>query len=65
MTESEAAIVMAYTGYVIGNHQKFHEYIEKILGRSVYTHEFYFLEEEIREKSKNDFINLKITKDEK
>ena len=34
------------------------EYIEKIIGRPIFSHEIGFLEKEIKEKSKADFIAL-------
>ena len=63
MTDREKAIVMAYTGVAMLNGEKFsifHEYIEKILGRPVWTHELAIesVWNEIKEKSKNDFIEI-------
>lgn len=62
MTKHEAAIVTAYTGFVIGNFGDAHEYIEKIMGRPVWTHEMANEEiaREIRKKSKADFIAIKV-----
>lgn len=60
MTKKEAAIVSAYTGILIGEFSDLHEYIEKILCRPVFTHELSDkkLCVEIKEKSKQDFINI-------
>ena len=61
MTDKEKAIVMAYTGACMLNGDKFnifHKYIKDIMGRPVYTHKIAFLENEIKESSKNDFIKL-------
>lgn len=61
MTDEEKAIVMAHTGVCMLTEDKFHifhEYVEKLMGRPVYTLELGFLEDEIKEKSKNDFIKL-------
>lgn len=61
MTDREKAIVMAYTGACMltgDKFQIFHKYVEDIMGRSVWTHEIGFLENEIKEKSKADFIAL-------
>ena len=61
MTKRECAIVMAYTGICMltgENFSIFHEYIEEKLGRPVHTHELPELKEEIKEKSKDDFLNL-------
>lgn len=61
MTNEEKAIVMAYTGVCMLTGTKFHifhEYVEKLMGRPVYTHELGFLADEIKEKAKDDFIKL-------
>lgn len=63
MTDREKAIIMAYTGISMLTGDKFsifHEYIEDILGRSVWTHELadHDVWEEIKEKSKSDFLKL-------
>ncbi len=61
MTDREKAIVMAYTGIVMlnGNEFKiFHEYVEEIMGRPVQTIEMGFLSDEIKEKSKADFLAI-------
>ena len=62
MTSKEAAIVTAYTGIFVGNFPAFHEYVEKLLNRPVWTHEFANKElmEEIKDKAKNDFISLTV-----
>ena len=63
MTDREKAIVMAHTGICMLTREKygvFHAYIEDIMGRPVYTHELatQSISEEIKEKSRNDFIKL-------
>ncbi len=63
MTDREKAIIMAYTGISMLTGDKFsvfHKYIEDILGRSVWTHELadHAVWEEIKEKSKSDFLEL-------
>lgn len=62
MTVKEAAIVTAYTGYLIGDFNEAHKYIEDVMGRPVFTHEMassiFF--NELREKCKNDFISIKV-----
>ena len=61
MTDKEKAIVMAYTGacmLVEDKFQIFHKYVEKLMGRPVYTHELGFLADTIKEKAKDDFIRL-------
>lgn len=54
MTDKEKAIVMAYTGTCMLIEDKFnifHEYVEKLMGRPVYTHELGFLADEIKERA--------------
>jgi hypothetical protein len=63
MTDKEKAIVMAYTGKCMLTEEKFHifhEYIEEIMGRPVFTHELADknVSAEIKEKAKADFIAL-------
>jgi len=61
MTNRECAIVMAYTGISMLQGEKlkyFYDYVSEILGEPVWTHEFYIRADEIKEKSKTDFIRL-------
>lgn len=60
MTKREAAIVSAYTGYLIGEFSDFQAYAEEILGRPVFTHELPNIADELKEKSKKDFMSIKI-----
>ena len=60
MTKREAAIISAYTGYLIGEFSDFQAYAEEILGRPVFTHEFPSIADELKEKSKKDFMSIKI-----
>lgn len=64
MTKQEAAIVSAYTGISLGYFSDMHEYVEKILGRPVWTHEFASKEltKQIKDKSKQDFCSISIEK---
>lgn len=67
MTDKEKAIVMAFTGTCMLAGDKFsifHKYIEDIMGRPVYTHEFPYIADEIRKKSEADFIALCENKDD-
>ena len=54
------AIVGAYTGFLCGNFSDMHEYIEKIMGRPVFTHEMADkkIADLIKEKATSDFIRL-------
>ena len=61
MTDKEKAIVMARTGICMLTEDKFqvfHKYIENVMGRPIMTHEIGFLADEIKEKTKSDFIAL-------
>lgn len=60
MTLQERLIVSAYTGTLMCDMDKLHEYIEKVLGRPVFTHELadHSVWEEIKNKVKPDFLAL-------
>lgn len=63
MTDREKAIVMAYTGVCMlagDKLQIFHKYVEDIMGKPIWTHEMgdKAVVDEIKEKSKADFIAL-------
>lgn len=62
MTKREAAIVAAYTGYLIGDFNEMHKYIEEIMERPILTHEMgnNHIIQEIQDRAKKDFINIKI-----
>lgn len=63
MTKREAAIVSAYTGVMLGEFYDLHGYIEEVMDRPVLTHELgnKDIVEELKERSKHDFISLNIT----
>lgn len=61
MTDKEKAIVMAHTGICMltgDKFQIFHKYVEDIMKRPIWTHEMGCLADEIKEKSKADFMAL-------
>ena len=63
MTDREKAIVEAYTGVCMLTGEKrsvFNKYVNEIMGRPIYTHEFAYeyIQKELKEKSKDDFIKL-------
>lgn len=60
MTREESAIISAFTGVLAGPFDAFHEYVEKIMGRPVLTHELGDRDTmiEIQEKSRVDFVAL-------
>jgi hypothetical protein len=60
VTKREAAIVSAYTGFLLGDFGDMHEYIEEIMGHPVYTHEMGtgVVADQIQAKAKPDFLKL-------
>ncbi len=60
MTNQEKIIVSAYTGTLMCDFSDVHEYIEKKLGRPVFTHEMAnsLVLEEIRQKTRSDFLAI-------
>ena len=62
MTEHEAAVVTCYTGYLIGDFAKAHEYAENVMRRPVHTHEFgdRAFVQELQERCRPDFIALPV-----
>lgn len=61
MTDREKAIVMAHTGVCMLAGEKltiFYNYIEEIYGSPLQTLEIALNSEEIKEKSRSDFIKL-------
>lgn len=60
MTKKERIIVSAYTGVLMCDFSDVHEYVEKALGRPVWTHEFAneVMQKEIQEKTMADFLAL-------
>lgn len=60
MTLHEKVVLSAYTGILMCDMSKVHKYIEKLLGRSVWTHELASetLWKTIKEKAKPDFPKI-------
>lgn len=63
MTLEECVIVETYTGYCMTSGDErnaVYKYMEKLLGRPVYTHELAqkSVVKMLQEKSKDDFVNL-------
>lgn len=63
MTDREKAIVEAYTGVCMLTGEKrsvFNKYVNEVMGRPIYTHEFAYdnIQKELKEKSRDDFIKL-------
>lgn len=64
ISKREAAIISAYTGFVLGDFGETHKYIEQILDRPVWSHELGFeaVQVEIREKARSDYMKLEVEK---
>lgn len=60
MTKQEKIVVSAYTGVLMCDFADMHEYIERIMGRPVWTHEMteHEILKQIKEKSKPDFLAI-------
>lgn len=61
LTKEQALVISAYTGFlVVNDFGDLHEYVEQVMERGVWTHEFAnkgFMEE-LREKLKPEFLKL-------
>ena len=62
MNKREAAIVSAYTGYLIGDFSEMQKYAEEKLKRPIWTHELAREEiwNELREAAKPDFVSMRV-----
>lgn len=62
ITKREAAVISAYTGFLLGDFADMHEYAEELFDRPIWTHEF--AGEELADKLKNlarpDFMLLPV-----
>jgi hypothetical protein len=60
LSKEQSAVISAYTGYLCGNFGDMQEYVTKIMGRPVWTHEFAdpVFAQKIRELAKEDFLSL-------
>lgn len=60
LTKEQAAVLGAYTGIMCGDFGSLHSYIEKVLGRPVWTHELADkdLVGRIKEAAKADFLSI-------
>lgn len=61
MTRREAAIITAHTGHLVGYLDDFYNYLNELYGRRIYATEVPKLLNDIVERSKEDFYNIKIT----
>lgn len=62
MTKREAAIVSAYTGYLIGRFSEVHKYAEEKFGHPIFTHQFgdKDMADKLSELAKPDFVAMEV-----
>jgi len=67
LTKQQAAIVSAYTGFLVGKFSGMHEYVEKLMDRPVMTHELGSEEfaAEIKKAARPDYVALSGNKGKK
>lgn len=58
LTSEQAAVVGAYTGYLVGSFITMQTYIEERLGRPVWHHELPSIRDEIQTATHADFLAL-------
>lgn len=60
LTKEQAVVISAYTGVLCCNFTDLHEYIEKVMGRPVFTHELgdELFWDDLRDKTKKDFLSM-------
>lgn len=61
MTDREKVVVMAYTGVAMVQGDKlylFYKYLAELFGRPVFSHEIGILADEIKERSKPEFLRI-------
>ena len=60
LTKREAAIVSAYTGYLIGEIGELYKYLSELIGRPVYTHEIPAIADKYRSRIRQDFVMMEV-----
>lgn len=60
LTKHQAAVIGAYTGVLCGPMADLAEYVERLLGRPVFTHELgtWTIAREVREAARADFLAI-------
>jgi len=58
LTPEQGAILSAFTGVLCGAFQDLHAYVERKLGRPIFTDELLGLSDTIKEAARQDFIAL-------
>ena len=60
MTKREAAIVSAYTGYLIGELGELYKDLSELIGRPVYTHEIPAISDKYHSRIRQDFVIMEV-----
>jgi hypothetical protein len=62
LTKREAAVISAYTGFMIGEFSEMHKYIEEKLQRPVLSHELRNKDvwDELKVICRDDFVNIPV-----
>lgn len=60
ITKREAAIITAYTGYLIGDLGEVYAYLSEKAGRPVFTHEIPYIAEYYKASIKKDFVSMEV-----
>jgi len=62
MTKREAAIVSAYTGFMLGDFSEMQQYAEELFGYPIFSHQFgnETLVKELRDLSRKDFTGISV-----
>lgn len=64
LTRTQAAVIGAFTGILVGPFADVQEYASKVMGEPIYTHELAFRADEIKEASRGDFLALVATQED-
>lgn len=58
LTAEQSAIIGAFTGICCGPFSEVHKYAERKLDRSIWTHQFPEIADELKEASRSDFLDI-------
>ena len=62
VTKREAAVIGAYTGYLLGEIEDLHTYVEEVAGCPVFTHELPGMCDQLKDKIKQHFVAIEVEK---
>lgn len=58
LTKEQAVVITGFTGIMSCNFSDFHADVERRMGRPVFTHEFAFNADEVKELYREDFLDM-------